>query len=76
MSEPDLSFLDPAGRQPAAAEHMPRPPASPSRTPGASAEGLVADLRAYQAELENQNKVLRYSQAVAESAYELSLIHI
>ena len=73
MSEPDLSFLDPAGRQPAAAEHMPRPPASsssPSRTPGASAEGLVADLRAYQAELENQNKVLRYSQAVAESAYE------
>ena len=30
----------------------------------------MADLRAYQAELENQNKVLRYSQAVAESAYE------
>jgi len=30
----------------------------------------VAELRAYQAELENQNKVLRYSQAVAESAYE------
>jgi two-component system, cell cycle sensor histidine kinase and response regulator CckA len=70
MSEPDLSFLDPAGRRPAAAEHMPRPPASPSRTPGAAAEGLVADLRAHQAELENQNKVLRYSQAVAESAYE------
>jgi len=70
MSEPDLSFLDPAGRQPAAAERMPRPPAPHSRTPGAAAEGLVADLRAYQAELENQNKVLRYSQAVAESAYE------
>ena len=70
MSEPDLSFLDPAGRQPAAAEHMPRPPVPHSRTPGASAEGLVAELRAYQAELENQNKVLRYSQAVAESAYE------
>ncbi len=70
MSEPDLSFLDPAGRQPAAAEHMPRPPAPHSRTPGASADGLVAELRAYQAELENQNKVLRYSQAVAESAYE------
>jgi PAS domain S-box-containing protein len=49
---------------------MPRPHASPSRTPGASAEGLVAELRAYQAELESQNKVLRYSQAVAESAYE------
>ena len=30
----------------------------------------MADLRAYQAELENQNKVLRYSQTVAESAYE------
>ena len=30
----------------------------------------MAELRAYQAELENQNKVLRYSQAVAESAYE------
>lgn len=49
---------------------MPRPPASPPRTPGAPAEGLVAELRAYQAELENQNKVLRYSQTVAESAYE------
>ena len=49
---------------------MPRPPVPHSRTPGASAEGLVAELRAYQAELENQNKVLRYSQAVAESAYE------
>jgi len=70
MSEPDLSFLDPAGRKPAAAEHMPRPPVPHSRTPGAPAEGLVAELRAYQAELENQNKVLRYSQAVAESAYE------
>ncbi|CAN7445006.1 ATP-binding protein [Acidovorax sp. LjRoot74] len=70
MSEPDLSFLDPAGRQPATAEHMPRQPASPPRTPGAPAEGLVAELRAYQAELENQNKVLRYSQTVAESAYE------
>ncbi|MDD2179739.1 ATP-binding protein [Acidovorax sp. D2M1] len=70
MSEPDLSFLDPAGRQSAAAEPAPRPPAPHPRTPGASAEGLVAELRAYQGELENQNKVLRYSQAVAESAYE------
>ncbi|PUA97164.1 PAS domain S-box-containing protein [Acidovorax sp. 107] len=70
MSEPDLSFLDPAGRQSAAAEPTPRPPAPHPRAPGASAEGLVAELRAYQAELESQNKVLRYSQAVAESAYE------
>ena len=30
----------------------------------------MAELRAYQVELENQNKVLRYSQTVAESAYE------
>nr|WP_245606950.1 PAS domain-containing sensor histidine kinase [Simplicispira psychrophila] len=31
---------------------------------------LIAELRAYQAELEAQNKVLRYSQAAAESASE------
>ena len=65
MTEPDLSFLDPAGRRPSPAEHG--PPPSPPLPP---AEGLVAELRAYQAELESQNKVLRYSQAVAESAYE------
>ena len=63
MTEPDLSFLDPSGRRPAPAEKHPLPPTAP-------AEGLVAELRAYQAELENQNKVLRYSQTVAESAYE------
>ncbi len=63
MAEPDLSYLDPAGRRPAPAEEHPLSPAAP-------AEGLVAELRAYQAELESQNKVLRYSQAVAESAYE------
>lgn len=63
MTEPDLSFLDPSGRRPAPADNHPRPSVAP-------AEGLVAELRAYQAELENQNKVLRYSQAVAESAYE------
>ena len=63
MTEPDLSFLDPSGRRPAPAKKHPLPPTAP-------AEGLVAELRAYQAELENQNKVLRYSQTVAESAYE------
>ena len=67
MSEPDLSFLDPAGRMPARAAG----PAGPAAArPAAGEDGLVAELRAYQAELENQNKVLRYSQAVAESAYE------
>ena len=37
--------------------------------PGA-VTGLIAELRAYQAELEAQNKVLRYSQSAAESASE------
>ena len=67
MSEPDLSFLDPAGRMPARAAGAASPAAA---RPAAGEQGLVAELRAYQAELENQNKVLRYSQAVAESAYE------
>ena len=33
-------------------------------------DSLIGELRAYQAELEAQNKVLRYSQAAAESASE------
>ena len=74
MSEPDLSFLDPAGRQPAqeapSADPSALQPMPPLVREGAPAESLVAELRAYQAELENQNKVLRYSQTVAESAYE------
>jgi two-component system, cell cycle sensor histidine kinase and response regulator CckA len=70
MSEPDLSFLDPAGRQPAPTGHAPGTPTPRATPPSTAAEGLVAELRAYQAELESQNKVLRYSQTVAESAYE------
>lgn len=70
MSEPDLSFLDPSGRQSAPAEHAPGISAPRATPPGSPAEGLVAELRAYQAELESQNKVLRYSQTVAESASE------
>lgn len=70
MSEPDLSFLDPDGRQqPLPAEPAP-PPRVQGHAPAGPAESLVAELRAYQAELESQNKVLRYSQTVAESAYE------
>ncbi len=42
---------------------------SPGRPEGPVA-ALIAELRAYQAELEVQNKVLRYSQAAAESASE------
>ncbi len=41
----------------------------PGRPEGPVA-ALIAELRAYQAELEVQNKVLRYSQAAAESASE------
>ncbi|MFI8618097.1 ATP-binding protein [Acidovorax sp. NPDC077693] len=74
MSEPDLSFLDPSRRMPAQVAGAPGTPVvrtgPPALPPGAPAEGLVAELRAYQAELESQNKVLRYSQTVAESAYE------
>ncbi|MBX9832253.1 MAG: response regulator [Burkholderiaceae bacterium] len=73
MSEPDLSFLDPAGRQPAVAAAVRVTPAPAAHRPGqegVTADDLVAELRAYQAELESQNKVLRYSQTVAESASE------
>lgn len=74
MTEPDLSFLDPSGRAAAVPKNVastaaPRPP-PPAPQTGTPVDGLVANLRAYQAELESQNKVLRYSQTVAESAYE------
>ncbi|MDA8446908.1 PAS domain-containing hybrid sensor histidine kinase/response regulator [Paracidovorax valerianellae] len=70
MSRPDLSLLLPPG-----SENPPEP--SPPERPAPAvhrAEGpvaaLIGELRAYQAELEVQNKVLRYSQAAAESASE------
>jgi len=75
MGQPDLSFLlqgaaqtpqAPGPEQPAAAVPERRGPERPS---GAVAQ-LIAELRASQAELETQNKVLRYSQAAAESASE------
>ncbi len=53
----------------AAVQPAPRAP-QPAPLTGTPVDGLVAELRAYQAELESQNKVLRYSQNVAESAYE------
>ena len=70
MSEPDLSFLDPQSRQPAPQEPSAGPSLPARMGASGAAEDLVAELRAYQAELESQNKVLRYSQTVAESAYE------
>jgi PAS domain S-box-containing protein len=72
MSRPDLSFLL------RAEQGAPAPAAAPSsqderrgieRASGAVA-ALIAELRASQAELEAQNKVLRYSQPAAESASE------
>ena len=71
MSQPDLSFLLKA-EQPSAAAPDPEqpPPAVTAESPEGSVSALIAELRAYQAELESQNKVLRYSQTVAESASE------
>ena len=75
MSLPDLSFLlhaqsprDGPGDTPS-----PEPSAPDERIalqPQEALPGLIAELRAYQAELEAQNKVLQYSQAAAESASE------
>ena len=74
MTEPDLSFLDPSGRTPADSGGATAPiaahPVPPAALTGSPVDDLVAELRAYQGELESQNKVLRYSQNVAESAYE------
>ncbi len=70
MSLPDLSFLlrepppDPGPQAP-----TPQPTSAPE-PPEGPLPALVAELRAYQAELEAQNKVLQYSQAAAESASE------
>ncbi|MBY0408685.1 MAG: response regulator [Burkholderiaceae bacterium] len=78
MSEPDLSFLDPSRRllsqDSSALQHAGVPTPVPQKTvealTTAQFQDLVAELRAYQSELEGQNKVLRYSQTVAESASE------
>ena len=77
MTEPDLSFLDPTSRRSPTGQRQAEPSRSgrerltdgtaPARHPLGD---QVAELRAYQAELESQNKVLRYSQTVAESASE------
>lgn len=74
MNEPDLSYLlrtaDPSA-------YPPEPqvwPRQERRSAGDRADGsvgsLIAELRHSQAELEAQNKILRYSQAAAESASE------
>ena len=78
MTRPDLSFLLGAAAQDSDTPAPPPPPPAsspfidrrgPERAHGAVA-ALIEELRASQAELEAQNKVLRYSQAAAESASE------
>ena len=82
MRQPDLSFL--VQRQESLGDDAPLPllPQEPSFAPLEAVEAaaqlpqddplaiLIAELRNYQAELEVQNQVLNYSQAVAESASE------
>lgn len=76
MSRPDLAFL-------LRTTELPLPPYPPAEEtelererrnlaerPSGPMADLIAELRAYQAELEAQNKVLRYSQSAAESASE------
>lgn len=74
MSLPDLSFLLRDQAPDPGPEGDPLAPPTEPASPPAYAEGtmpaLIAGLRAYQAELEAQNKVLQYSQAAAESASE------
>ena len=76
MSLPDLSFLLHAqspDADPGDTPSAPLPVASTESTalqPQEALPALIAELRAYQAELEAQIKVLQYSQAAAESASE------
>ncbi len=74
MTEPDLSYLlrrlD-SGREPSdALNAVPLERRNREERPSGRTAELISQLRSYQAELENQNKVLRYSQAAAESASE------
>ena len=84
MTRPDLSLLfasalaedahhSSAGASPPAAT-PPQAPAADERRgtdrPHGAVAALIAELRASQAELESQNEILRYSQAVAERASE------
>lgn len=72
MSRPDLAFLlrttEPLLLPPAPVEEKER--RNLAERPSGPMADLIAELRAYQAELEAQNKVLRYSQSAAESASE------
>lgn len=69
MSQPDLSYLLKSEQSPAQQPPTPKDRRKADRPQG-SVAALIAELRASQAELEGQNKVLRYSQTVAESASE------
>ncbi len=70
MTRPDLTSL----YQSAAPPSAPAPPSGPERRSADRARGnvaaLIEELRTSKAELEAQNRMLRYSQSVAESASE------
>ena len=85
MSRLDLSFFPRLTQAPRPNASEPAEPAEPlglseqqrasdllssTLSPSVPMDSLIGELRAYQAELEAQNKVLRYSQAAAESASE------
>ena len=73
MALPDLSFLlqaHPPGSMPEGQSLGLQAQASASTPDEAPLPALIAELRAYQMELEAQNKVLQYSQASAERASE------
>ena len=77
MTRPDLSFLFRSAQSPVPEstdrQHAPPPGIPERRRPGRPSDAvgaLIAELRSSQAELEAQNKVLRFSQAAAESASE------
>ena len=77
MTRPDLSYLFRSAQKPGSElpehRHAPPPGIPERRQPGRPSDAvgaLIAELRSSQAELEAQNKVLRFSQAAAESASE------
>ena len=73
MTKPDLSYLLRKSDPSADPERLARPQQErrdETARPAGPTAALIARLRNYQVELEAQNKVLRYSQAAAESASE------
>lgn len=74
MTAPDLSYLlqrlEPGREQSSSSDAPAQERRNGDERPSGHTAELISQLRNYQGELENQNKVLRYSQAAAESASE------